>query len=153
MIIHTINVVDADHIELVKAQMAVMGAPTISGVFDGEVFVSLEGSHRLTAAAELHVTPNLTFIGMNDWLALDDLDAMFLDAAPTEARAAFEELGYEVDEVDLDHGIPAWLAVRILHQPADVIDFPEVTAPIYVPEDHVIDYAAAYARLCPEGEA
>lgn len=73
-----INEVDTDHLAEVVAEMREMGAPTIRGFWTGEVWRALEGSHRIAAAAELGLTPNMvhveeteeieTDIDHDDWL-------------------------------------------------------------------------------------
>ncbi len=67
MTIVTINKVNADHLEMVKAEMATLGAPIIRAVHFGEgVYVALEGSHRIVAAAELGLEPIIDEIEYSD---------------------------------------------------------------------------------------
>lgn len=65
----THNHFDADHFIAVKAEMATLGAPTIKAVrLDGDLYAALEGCHRLRAAFELGLTPEIEEIEYSDGL-------------------------------------------------------------------------------------
>lgn len=66
---------DAAHLESVKAQMAVLGAPTIKGVWMEcyNAWVALEGSHRLRSAAELGFVPLIDEVDWSDSVTTDDV--------------------------------------------------------------------------------
>jgi hypothetical protein len=66
-----INGTDADHLETVTAAMREMGAPEIRAFWTGELWLALEGSHRLAAAAALGLTPTL--------IEMDEADEMVCD--------------------------------------------------------------------------
>lgn len=66
------NHFDKTHLEEVKAEMIKMGAPTIRVVDMGEgLYAAIEGCHRLRAASELGIEPNLDVL---DYDAVADLD-------------------------------------------------------------------------------
>ena len=52
---------DVAHLEAVKDQMAILGAPVIRAVYVARVdaWVALEGCHRLRAAHDLGITPEI----------------------------------------------------------------------------------------------
>lgn len=61
---------DADHLEAVKAEMAKLGAPKIKAVWMecfGH-FAALEGCHRIRAAAELGLVPEIEEVEYSDEL-------------------------------------------------------------------------------------
>lgn len=64
---------DADHFELVKAEMQVLGAPTVKVIDCGEHYVALEGAHRLRAAAELDLIPVLDMVEYDPDAETDDV--------------------------------------------------------------------------------
>lgn len=75
MKIALLNNVDADHVEEVKTEMSVLGAPKIKAVWM-ECFghwAALEGSHRVVAAKELGLIPEIEEIEYSEELTLDDL--------------------------------------------------------------------------------
>ena len=57
-----------EHLNAVKAQMETLGAPTIKAIWS-EVYgawMAVEGCHRLRAAAELGITPNIEDVSEED---------------------------------------------------------------------------------------
>lgn len=66
---------NADHLALVKAQMADLGAPVIKAVWmdcHGH-WAALEGSHRIRAAAELGLTPVIEEVEYSEDTTLESL--------------------------------------------------------------------------------
>ena len=59
---------DPGHLENVKREMASIGAPTIKGVWDEEedCWFALEGCHRIRAAKELGLTPEMIEVEWED---------------------------------------------------------------------------------------
>lgn len=72
--IYAIHAPMADHLAGVIAQMRVLGAPTIHVVDCGDYYQALEGSHRLAAAAELGLVPNLTIIEQDQVIDISGFD-------------------------------------------------------------------------------
>ncbi len=66
---------DRDHLDAVKAQMALMGAPIIKAVWMEcyGLWAALEGCHRLRAAKELGLTPEIEEIEYSETLRLVDI--------------------------------------------------------------------------------
>jgi flagellar biosynthesis regulator FlbT len=56
-----LNKIDKQHLEDVKKEMQVLGTPTIRGIYDeGQgVWFAVEGSHRLQAAFDLGLMPEM----------------------------------------------------------------------------------------------
>jgi hypothetical protein len=52
---------DKDHLNAVKAEMETLGTPTIKAIWNEvhSAWMAIEGCHRLRAAAELGITPNI----------------------------------------------------------------------------------------------
>ena len=65
----------ADKLEGVKAEMNRLGAPTIKAVWMDTygAWVALEGSHRIRAAKELGLIPNIDSVEWSDELTTDDV--------------------------------------------------------------------------------
>ena len=86
----TINQIDAEHYASVRSQMLVLGAPTIRCARDEAqgVLVALEGSHRLAAAIELGLAPNLVVLDDDALLSCDELgfdDCGWFEGEPARA--------------------------------------------------------------------
>lgn len=96
--IATINAIDADHLEAVKAQMLELGAPEIRCVRDEAqgIFVALEGSHRLAAAHELGIVPVLKVLEGDEMILCDDIgydDCGYFEGEPASAGEIAERIG------------------------------------------------------------
>jgi hypothetical protein len=68
MIIAIPNKTNKEHLEDVKTEMAEKGAPIIKAVYMGcwDMYVALEGSHRVTAAKELGLVPEIIEVEYSD---------------------------------------------------------------------------------------
>ena len=57
-----------EHLEAVKAEMAKLGAPVIRAIYDdcNDIYIALEGSHRIRAAKALGLTPIIDEVDYND---------------------------------------------------------------------------------------
>lgn len=66
---------DAAHLEAVKAKMATLGAPVIKAVWMEcyGVWAALEGCHRIRAALELGLTPEIEEVEYSDETTLESL--------------------------------------------------------------------------------
>lgn len=66
---------DVEHLETVKAEMQDLGAPTIKAVWMEcyGAWVALEGCHRIRAAAELGLMPEIDEIEWSDTIKTDDV--------------------------------------------------------------------------------
>lgn len=83
---------DPSHLEAVKADMLVLGAPTIRAVDMGGWFAAVEGCHRLRAAHALGLTPVLVEVPYSeeDGVESDDGDFYtFAQIADDAHRQAF----------------------------------------------------------------
>lgn len=70
---------DANKLAAVKAEMQSMGAPTIKAVYmpNWDIWVALEGCHRLRAAHDLGLTPYIDEVEYSDELtSMDDGEEM-----------------------------------------------------------------------------
>ena len=72
--LYLIDGVDPEKLEAAKAEIRVLGAPTIRVVDCGDHYMAIEGVHRLAAAAELGVAPNLAILKQDDKVEPDSLD-------------------------------------------------------------------------------
>jgi len=72
--LYLINGTDPAKLAAVKAEMAIMGSPTVRVVDCGDHYMAIEGCHRLMAAAELGIAPRLTVLAQDDMVAADSLD-------------------------------------------------------------------------------
>ena len=72
--IYAIHAPDPDKLDKVKAQMEILGTPTIEVVDCGDHYVALEGSHRLAAAQALGLAPTLTIHEQDDLLDITRFD-------------------------------------------------------------------------------
>ena len=72
------NDYDAAHLAEVKAEMQSMGAPTVKAVWmEGYgAYVALEGCHRLRAAHDLGLTPQVIEVDYSDEAADTDLECV-----------------------------------------------------------------------------
>lgn len=66
---------EADHLEAVKAEMKVLGAPTIKAVWSDcyGAWVALEGCHRIRAAHALDLTPEIEEVEYSDEVTMHDM--------------------------------------------------------------------------------
>lgn len=66
---------DAEHLEAVKAEMQDLGAPTIKAVWMDcyNAWVALEGCHRIRAASDLGLVPEIEEIEWSDTTTTDDV--------------------------------------------------------------------------------
>jgi hypothetical protein len=102
---------DAGHLEMVKSQMAELGAPTIRAIWDecSGFWLAIEGCHRLRACVELGVEPIIEEIeysaddlesyvnadmglDMEDERTLGDLITMMLSQIAYNRTVTFEDL-------------------------------------------------------------
>jgi hypothetical protein len=74
--VYAIHAPDQRKLEMVKAEMQTLGVPTIRVIDCGDYYMAIEGSHRLAAAADLGITPNLIVLEQDSEidLATTDLD-------------------------------------------------------------------------------
>lgn len=89
--IYLIHAPDPSKLETVKAEMQVRGAPTIRVVDCGDHYMALEGCHRLCAAAELGLVPDLVVLEQDEMVAADSLDIDYFIAG--ESYSAGEIAG------------------------------------------------------------
>jgi len=66
MTIITPNKVDQVRLGAVKAKMLILGVPTIRVIGNGEICWAIEGSHRLVAAYELGIEPEIEEVEYSD---------------------------------------------------------------------------------------
>ncbi len=66
MNITALNPTDADHLAEVIKEMRALGAPVIRAVETCHGLVAIEGSHRLAAAAELGLAPEIVVIAEDE---------------------------------------------------------------------------------------
>lgn len=72
--IYTIHAPEAAKLEAVKAEMQTLGAPVIRVVDCGDYYMALEGCHRIAAAHDLGIDPELVVYAQDD-----DLDITVFD--------------------------------------------------------------------------
>lgn len=72
--IYAIHAPKADQIKAVVAEMKALGAPAIRVVDCGDYYMALEGSHRLAAAHELGLTPDLVVFEQDDIIDITQFD-------------------------------------------------------------------------------
>jgi len=94
----TVNEIDQEHLATVVDQMIQLGAPTIRVVKDEAqgLFVALEGSHRLQAAASLGLTPVLKVLDHDDMIDCQDIgydDCGWFEGNPASAWDIAERIG------------------------------------------------------------
>lgn len=78
--VYLIHKIDQDKLAAVKADMAVMGAPTIRVVDCGDHYMAIEGTHRLQAAHDLGVNPDFVVLSQDDMIDVSSLDMDYFDA-------------------------------------------------------------------------
>lgn len=71
MIIRTPHAPDPDHLEDVRERMAELGPPRIHAYYDTEIYWALEGSHRVAAAHDLGLRPELVLMDPEDEIEHD----------------------------------------------------------------------------------
>lgn len=64
---------EAAKLEAVKAEMETLGAPVIKAVNCGDFFAALEGSHRLRAAHELGLIPEIEEVEYSETVTTDEV--------------------------------------------------------------------------------
>ena len=69
-----VNDTNPAHLEMVKAEMMVLGSPTIRAIDGGDCLIAIEGSHRLRAAEELGLMVKVEIIDEDGEIDLDTLD-------------------------------------------------------------------------------
>jgi len=72
--IYAIHAPTPDKLADVIEQMRSLGAPTIRVVNCGDFYMALEGSHRLAAAAELGLVPELVIYEQDDEIDVTEHD-------------------------------------------------------------------------------
>ncbi|MGK2287275.1 ParB N-terminal domain-containing protein [Pedomonas sp. V897] len=103
--IYAIHGCDAEHLEEVKAQMKALGAPVIRVVDCGDYYQALEGSHRLAAAAELGLEPELAIYGQDDEIDLREFD--WFDGDTTDWAGPIQPAGAVAGELyDPQRNVP-----------------------------------------------
>jgi hypothetical protein len=86
---------DRAHLEAVKAEMETLGAPTVKALYDAanDVWMALEGCHRIRAAHELGLTPEMVECDDDDMMIADlNLDWQSGDFDSTAAEAVENNL-------------------------------------------------------------
>jgi hypothetical protein len=78
--IYLIHKTDAEKLEAVKSEMLTLGAPTVRVVDCGDHYMAIEGTHRLAAAADLGIEPNLIILDQDDMVEADSLDMDYFEA-------------------------------------------------------------------------
>lgn len=73
------------HLESVKREMLILGAPVIRAVENGEEWIALEGCHRIRAAKALGLVPVIEPV-TDEEITLDDL-GVELDSEEPESLA------------------------------------------------------------------
>lgn len=81
------NEISKNHLAEVIEEMKKIGTPTIRAYYTGELYVAIEGSHRLAACSELGITPNI--IEIYEDTVIDDHD--FDDLPKTASGLDFSE--------------------------------------------------------------
>lgn len=79
MMIYAIHRPFADKLELVKNEMLRRGAPVLRVVNCGDHYMALEGSHRLAAAHDIGIKPELVIFEQDDDIEISGYD--WFDAA------------------------------------------------------------------------
>lgn len=81
--LYLIHAADPAKLAAVKAEMLILGAPTVRVVDCGDHYMAIEGCHRLMAAAELGIAPILTVLAQDDMIDADSLDIDAFQAGET----------------------------------------------------------------------
>ncbi len=80
-----------EHLNAVKAEMKTLGAPTIKAIWS-EVYgawLAVEGCHRLRAAAELGITPNIDDVSEEDVVVMQ-IDGQEVEVSVVELTEELE---------------------------------------------------------------
>lgn len=72
--VYAIHDIDAEKLSGVVSEMRLLGAPTIEVVDCGDHCMALEGSHRLAAAVQLGLTPDMIIHEQDDVLSISRFD-------------------------------------------------------------------------------
>jgi hypothetical protein len=72
--VYAIHAPEAEKLETVKSEMEAMGAPTIRVIDCGDYYMAMEGSHRLAAAHELGIDPELVIYEQEDEIDISGFD-------------------------------------------------------------------------------
>lgn len=72
--IYAIHGTDDDKLAGVVAEMETLGAPTIQVINCGDYYMALEGSHRLAAASQLGLEPELVIYEQDDLIDISAFD-------------------------------------------------------------------------------
>jgi len=72
--IYTIHAPEANKLSAVKTEMQRLGAPIIRVVNCGDYYMALEGSHRIAAAHDLGIEPELVVYDQDDSLEISSFD-------------------------------------------------------------------------------
>ena len=109
-ILYTPNRTDEEHLEAVKQKMKEYGSPEIEIVQVSNVYVALEGSHRVRAAAELKIPVQFTEVDPEAPCQHDDLIGWDEDKAYTNKEVAEGILfSGAPEEFDISNNIPVFL--------------------------------------------
>lgn len=68
IMVYAIHAPAAAKLNAVKAEMLMLGAPSIRVVDCGDYYMALEGSHRLAAAADLDIAPAFVVFAQDDMI-------------------------------------------------------------------------------------
>jgi len=112
-ILYTPNYTDEDHLEKVKQKMQEYGSPEIEIVETSpNIYVALEGSHRIRAAAELKIP--ICFIELDPELPCqhDDLIGWEKDSNTNKEMAEGILFIGTSEKFDITNNIPILLADR-----------------------------------------
>jgi hypothetical protein len=74
MMIYAIHAPEADKLQAVKTEMRALGAPALRVVDCGDYYMALEGSHRLAAAHDLGISPELVIYEQDEDLDISGFD-------------------------------------------------------------------------------
>jgi hypothetical protein len=91
---------DPQHVENVKAEMRKLGAPEVKAVYMPcyDMYVALEGCHRIRAAKELGLTPIISSVEYSDTVTTSDLGLEFGGDSWTIAEIAHSAANAEIIE-------------------------------------------------------
>ncbi len=84
MTIITCNEINENHLNKVTKQMKTIGAPTVRAIYDGEIYYAIEGSHRLMAAHELGIIPEIAEIEYSDEIITVQVDGEDVEVVISE---------------------------------------------------------------------
>lgn len=72
--VYAIHAPEAEKLEEVMAEMETLGAPSIRVINCGDYYMAMEGSHRLAAAHELGIDPELVIYEQDDEIDISGFD-------------------------------------------------------------------------------